>query len=151
MSVRCRDRRRLPACWLAAHKHIWFRVLAQPHPHADNAGFLIESALPDLPLQSRKCCSFNIPCGTGASTSLRSTTLQPAFPYILTSAALFQTRTNMLPPAKLGSGKDVAVLKTRTWLTMTEAEIAARQADSDDRRRQLAVKMPAVQYELEKK
>lgn len=57
----------------------------------------------------------------------------------------------MLPPAKLGGGRDTAGLKTRTWLTLTEAEIAARQADSDDRRRQLAVKMPAVQYELEKK
>jgi hypothetical protein len=56
----------------------------------------------------------------------------------------------ILPPAKLEKVR-AAYLRERAWPHLGEEEVAARIAASEERRRVQDLRMPATQYDMEKK
>ena len=56
----------------------------------------------------------------------------------------------MLMPETIERAKELS-LKTRTWHLLDDAELKKRVAASEERRRVQDLKMPAAQYDLEKK
>jgi hypothetical protein len=56
----------------------------------------------------------------------------------------------MLPPAKLEKVR-TAYLRERAWPHLSEEEVASRIAASEERRRVQDLRMPATQYDMEKK
>jgi hypothetical protein len=56
----------------------------------------------------------------------------------------------MIPPETLQRATELS-LKTRTWHMLDEQEVKQRVAESEERRRVQDLKMPAAQFELERK
>ena len=64
--------------------------------------------------------------------------------------ACTQVRRSTLSPGRMAALR-TAALKTMTWQALTDTEVKGKQDEAEGRRRELALKMPKGQFELEQK
>ena len=71
-------------------------------------------------------------------------------PHYVKLTATLQNRREAIPEETLQRAKEIS-LKGRTWHLLNDEELKKRIAESEERRRLQDLKMPATQYDLEKK
>lgn len=71
-------------------------------------------------------------------------------PHYVKLTATLQNRRDAIPEETMQRAREIS-MKGRTWHLLEDDELKKRIADSEERRRLQDLKMPATQYDLEKK